>query len=490
MGAEPLPKRDQERIRKVCNGAIALADLNLYGKSLALATDKPRGWEYLLFAQVILDEVEEAKLALSQTTELTGSNESLAVAPLGFQNWAQERLAEIRLFASEIPRLMDSMTTKQEEAFGPHGQSGSVPAIVSFSREIGHYCRRSVQWAAMISSTPVDPVWRDAARELVAAFPRPIIESVEQFANDIIGQINNYLSTSPGAERTLRFSLTLDVIDLTRFTAAMEQGTNAIVQRAQLTSLLLDELKALREQLTSSLGDGGQKLLDHYVKRGQAILQELGELGILGPPGSIPEDLLQEFLGPLTKRTESSKRITALSERGKTLIDRLGSAVSNGEKIEHLEEELQEQRAILKELNELGAITETDLRNRTLIVEQCAARLGAVNTSELQHPGAGYIYLMVNPSMEGLVKIGKTSRNPIDRARELGAATGVPTPFHLIFHAQVSDCSKAERYIHSCLEKRNCRVARNREFFRASTTDAIEIMLEARARFAIRQADG
>lgn len=461
-------------------------NLNLYGKSLTLATQKPRGWEYLLFAQVILDEVEEAKLALSQATELTGSNESLAVAPLGFQNWAQERLAEIRLFASEIPSLMNSMTSKREDAFGPPGQPGSVPAIVSFSREIGHYCQRSVQWAAMISSTPVDPVWRDAARELVAAFPRPIIESVEQFANNIIEQINNYLSTSLGAERTLRFSLALDVIDLTRFTAAMEQGTNAIVQRSQQTTLLLDELKALREQVTSSLGDNDQKILDHYRKRGQAILQELGELGILGPPGLIPEDLLQKFIEPLTQRTESLKRSTRLRERSTALVDRWASAVSNGEKMEHLNEELQEHGAILKELNELGAITDTDLETQAL-VDQFAARMGAVNISELRHPEAGYIYLMVNPSMEGLVKIGKTSRNPIDRVKELGTATGVPTPFILVFQAYVSDCSKAERYIHSRLEERNYRVSRNREFFRMPTTEAIEIMLEVRARFAIRE---
>jgi hypothetical protein len=27
MGAEPLPKRDEERIENVCNGAVALAEL-------------------------------------------------------------------------------------------------------------------------------------------------------------------------------------------------------------------------------------------------------------------------------------------------------------------------------------------------------------------------------------------------------------------------------------------------------------------------------
>lgn len=45
----------------------------------------------------------------------------------------------------------------------------------------------------------------------------------------------------------------------------------------------------------------------------------------------------------------------------------------------------------------------------------------------------GHIYILVNPSMEGLVKIGKTTRDPESRARELSQATGVPTPFYVAF---------------------------------------------------------
>ena len=87
-------------------------------------------------------------------------------------------------------------------------------------------------------------------------------------------------------------------------------------------------------------------------------------------------------------------------------------------------EELEEHRAIFRELKELGTVSETDLENWERAVEEFAMRMNAANNSELQYPEGGYIYLMVNPSMEGLVKIGKTSRNPVDRARELGAATG------------------------------------------------------------------
>jgi T5orf172 domain len=41
----------------------------------------------------------------------------------------------------------------------------------------------------------------------------------------------------------------------------------------------------------------------------------------------------------------------------------------------------------------------------------------------------GYIYALINPSLEGLVKVGKTTTNPEKRANELSSVTGVPMQF-------------------------------------------------------------
>ena len=76
----------------------------------------------------------------------------------------------------------------------------------------------------------------------------------------------------------------------------------------------------------------------------------------------------------------------------------------------------------------------------------------------------GYIYVLINPSMQGLVKIGKTTREPSDRAKELSAVTGIPTTFILVFDQYFDDCSRAEEYIHSLLERKNYRVSSNKEF--------------------------
>ncbi len=92
---------------------------------------------------------------------------------------------------------------------------------------------------------------------------------------------------------------------------------------------------------------------------------------------------------------------------------------------------------------------------------------------------AGYIYVLINPSMEGLLKIGKTTRDPEGRAKELSAATGVPTPFYLAYKAYFHDCTKAEQYVHARLERMNYRLAANREFFRVPLEQTINTILEA-----------
>jgi hypothetical protein len=83
----------------------------------------------------------------------------------------------------------------------------------------------------------------------------------------------------------------------------------------------------------------------------------------------------------------------------------------------------------------------------------------------------GYIYILVNPSMQGLVKIGKSMRNPEERARELSSGTNVPFSFEVGYEKLVSNCDLAERLIHQKLSLH--RAANNREFFAISLREAI-----------------
>ena len=88
----------------------------------------------------------------------------------------------------------------------------------------------------------------------------------------------------------------------------------------------------------------------------------------------------------------------------------------------------------------------------------------------------GSVYVMVNSTIPGLAKVGRTTRSPAERAAELSAASGVATPFVLAFEQEFADCVWAERQIHGELDRLGLRVVPNREFFRGSPGDIIRII--------------
>lgn len=84
-------------------------------------------------------------------------------------------------------------------------------------------------------------------------------------------------------------------------------------------------------------------------------------------------------------------------------------------------------------------------------------------------PQAGFIYILTNPSMPDLVKVGMTVKTPNLRAIEL-SSTGVPSPFELEYYAFFYDMALAEKLVHQKLN--SCR--HNKEFFRTEVTIAID----------------
>lgn len=98
-------------------------------------------------------------------------------------------------------------------------------------------------------------------------------------------------------------------------------------------------------------------------------------------------------------------------------------------------------------------------------------------------PEIGFIYILVNPSYGKLIKIGKTTKDPEDRAKELSAATGVPTPFYVAYYEAVSDCDGAERFVHASLQQKGFRLSESKEFFDAPLKEAILVVQEASSLF-------
>lgn len=84
--------------------------------------------------------------------------------------------------------------------------------------------------------------------------------------------------------------------------------------------------------------------------------------------------------------------------------------------------------------------------------------------------GKESLYVLSNPALPGLLKIGYTSKSPSIRAKEIGKSTGVPVPFHIEYVKRCVNGQQLERAVHTYLEE--YRVNNRKEFFEISLDSA------------------
>jgi len=90
--------------------------------------------------------------------------------------------------------------------------------------------------------------------------------------------------------------------------------------------------------------------------------------------------------------------------------------------------------------------------------------------TEVKH---GIVYVLTNPAMPGLVKIGQTTNDISNRLNGLNT-TGVPLPFECLFACEVDDCNLVEDALHKAFYPN--RINPKREFFKIDPEQAIVIL--------------
>ena len=85
----------------------------------------------------------------------------------------------------------------------------------------------------------------------------------------------------------------------------------------------------------------------------------------------------------------------------------------------------------------------------------------------------GFIYILRNNAMTGLLKVGFSVKVPDERASEL-YTTGVPEPFELTYYCLVDDAKRIETEIHKGLS--SYRHNNGREFFRVELADVLQLI--------------
>lgn len=84
------------------------------------------------------------------------------------------------------------------------------------------------------------------------------------------------------------------------------------------------------------------------------------------------------------------------------------------------------------------------------------------------------VYVLSNPAMPGLVKIGKTNSQNIKTRMSQLYTTGVPLPFDCEYACKVNDCTQVEKAFHNAFG--NIRINDKREFFEIEPERVIAVL--------------
>ncbi|HIJ88819.1 MAG TPA: GIY-YIG nuclease family protein [Desulfuromonadales bacterium] len=82
----------------------------------------------------------------------------------------------------------------------------------------------------------------------------------------------------------------------------------------------------------------------------------------------------------------------------------------------------------------------------------------------------------MNPAFPGFLKVGKTTKQPETRARELSSGSGVPASYAVAWDELVTDCDHVEKMIHRHLA--HTRSRKDRDFFAVPLKTAVSIVLK------------
>ena len=94
----------------------------------------------------------------------------------------------------------------------------------------------------------------------------------------------------------------------------------------------------------------------------------------------------------------------------------------------------------------------------------------------------GFVYVLTNASMPGLIKLGFTTQSPPKRAEQLSRETPVPTPFNVACYWRVKDPYVLEQMLGADLKESNA----GKEFYRLTSEHVSALVQEKYSKYLLR----
>lgn len=186
------------------------ADLSsLKSAALRLAIEKPRGWEWLLFAQILQDKIQsfsskrldvELGVSLGEPVVL---NEIHEVA-----SWVSSRFGWI---SRTITQLAKALNTGFVKAVGEPGEPGDIKRIIHLASRVAEGYEQLLDWKLQFLRVSVDEDFERLIR-IASEYSTNAIEEMEEFSSNLYSTLEGHLANAhtyeEGTVITLELTLT------------------------------------------------------------------------------------------------------------------------------------------------------------------------------------------------------------------------------------------------------------------------------------------
>jgi len=203
-------------------------DPNLSGESIKLILEKPSAWEYYLFAQSLIDQINalddirrEYELGL-----VLGIREQVSLD--NFSAWLHLRLEELTLVVQALNKLV---STAIEQSLGPPGQPGDADAIIFVTRKLATIYREAIEWSQRIQRASFDEELATVQSEM-AVFSSSIIDQISTLGPNIKKQLEEFFALpEPRETRVIEIKITISIPNADKFIATLNATVNEIRNR-------------------------------------------------------------------------------------------------------------------------------------------------------------------------------------------------------------------------------------------------------------------
>lgn len=165
-------------------------------EALRLATEQPLGWEYLIFPQVLQDEIDSCAELKDAYVRGAAFGPREQVSRSAIQAWTEPRMKQLDRLVADIE---SAINLRLPPAYGDPGEPGDLHELVAVARLVGARYRETIEWSLRIRCAD-GPRGFDAVVDAFAHFPDDVLAKVESAGRPLLLRAEDGISRALAGE--------------------------------------------------------------------------------------------------------------------------------------------------------------------------------------------------------------------------------------------------------------------------------------------------